>query len=583
MNFRFGRFELDEDTRELRLGSRVMALQPRVFDLLVYLLRNRERVVSKDELLTALWPEVVVTDSSIMRAVSVIRATLREGGQEDTIRTYSRQGYRFVGIIEDSIIPSNSDSAARAREAVERGEWHKAFEAYRTHAGPLEARDYEQWGHSALCIGQPNAAIYPLERSVAAHSLNNDRVDAARAALTLANLNIEDRALAVAKGWLGRATALLSDETHENKEHGLLLWLTARIALFENNLDCALANAKRAEALARRVKDPDVEALGLVYRAHIELATGKIRDGLLHMDEAGAATLGGTVSPWVCGYIFCSVIWAYLDRGDLIRAGQWTDQLSRWCQRNASFGYNGLCRLHRGEVLCAQGDLPAAESEIRRARELLAESARYAEGDACRVLGEILLLRGDKTGAEQAFRQAHELGWHPLPGWALLQAENGDFAAAIKSLQRGLQSPTWIEAQRRGFLLGHLACIAAQAGKITLARRALTELTAAKNLRDTVACLALFHRARGEVALAGKKFAEAADALRESLAVWLQADSKIHTAHTRLRLAECLARAGEPDEAELELTSAEKAFQKMDAVPMAVRCQALRKKFPLRQ
>ena len=95
MIFRFGRFELDEATRELRLGARPVELQPRTFDLLVYLVRHHDRVVSKDELLSALWPEVIVTDSSIMRAVSLIRSALREGGLSDGIQTFSRQGYRF--------------------------------------------------------------------------------------------------------------------------------------------------------------------------------------------------------------------------------------------------------------------------------------------------------------------------------------------------------------------------------------------------------------------------------------------------------------------------------------------------------
>ena len=63
MIFRFGRFELDESTRELRLGARALELQPRTFDLLVFLVRNNERVVSKDELLSALWPDPSTPES----------------------------------------------------------------------------------------------------------------------------------------------------------------------------------------------------------------------------------------------------------------------------------------------------------------------------------------------------------------------------------------------------------------------------------------------------------------------------------------------------------------------------------------
>lgn len=579
MIYRFGRFELDEATRELRLGTRVMEMQPRMFDLLVYLVRNHERVVPKEELLSALWPEVIVTDSSIMRAVSLIRSILREGGQPDAIQTFSRQGYRFAGDLEGKPVRTPRDrDLARARTACERGEWQQGLQLFRKaqQARELQAADFEQWANAALYVGQPNEAIHPLERAVAAHIQNADRVGAARAALTLTNLNLEARALPVAKGWHRRAGAFLTDETRETREHGLHRWLSARIALFEGDLPGALEQAKAAEALARRVDDPDVEVLGLIYRGNVELAMGEIRAGLVHMDEAGAATLAGTVSPWVSGIVFCGIIWAYLDRGDVHRAGQWTEQFTRWAKHNTGFGAPGLCRLHRGEVLCIQGNLRAAESEIHRARELLAESARYAEGDACRVLGEIRLLRGDCAGAEEAFRQAHELGWHPLLGWAILHAENGQFASAIKSLQRGLQSPSWADGQRRGILLAQLARIAARAGNQTLAKQTLDELERSSELRATSGCEAMYHHARGEIALAGKRPDEAIQCLRDALAVWLEAGSRINAAHTRLRLAEVLSLSGDIEEADLELSSAEKAFADMEARPMVVRCQAVR-------
>jgi tetratricopeptide (TPR) repeat protein len=294
------------------------------------------------------------------------------------------------------------------------------------------------------------------------------------------------------------------------------------------------------------------------------------------MDEAGAATLAGTVSPWVSGIVFCSIIWAYLDRGDLHRSGQWTDQFTRWAKQNTGFGAPGLCRLHRGEILCIQGNLQAAESEIHRARELLAESARYAEGDACRVLGEIRLLRGDRTGAEEAFRQANELGWHPIPGWAILQAEKGQLAAAIKSLQRGLESPSWADGQRRGILLAHLSRIAARAGDLKLAKATCAELEKSSELRNTSGCEAMFHQACAEIAVAEQHHDKAIRGLRDSLGIWLEAGSRINAAHTRLRLAEVLALSGDMDEADLELSSAQTAFAKMDALPMAARCQAAR-------
>src|SRR3954462_5207960 len=93
--FEFGPFQLDEPGRLLRLHSRAIQLQPRVFDLLVYLVRNRARVVSKEELLDALWPGVTVTENSLQRAVSVLRAALRQVGMDDAVQNHPRAGYRF--------------------------------------------------------------------------------------------------------------------------------------------------------------------------------------------------------------------------------------------------------------------------------------------------------------------------------------------------------------------------------------------------------------------------------------------------------------------------------------------------------
>ncbi|MGC4074213.1 MAG: hypothetical protein QM760_17220, partial [Nibricoccus sp.] len=389
-------------------------------------------------------------------------------------------------------------------------------------------------------------------------------------------------AIAVGKGWHRRARAFLADEKEEAHEHGLYVWLAARIALFEGDLPTALERAKEAEKIARRVEDPDIEALGLMYRSHVELATGEIRLGLSHLDEAGAAALAGTVSPWVCGTIFCAVIYAYLDRGDIGRAGQWTDQFIRWTKHNRGYGFPGLCHLHRGEVLCALGELSKAEEEIRMARERLADTARYAEGDAFRVLGEIRLQQGDVAGAETAFREAHERGWHAMPGWALIEESRGDAAAAIKLLQRALKYPTWADGQRRGILLAQLVRIAARAGKAAVAKSTLKELAKLREHLAPAGCQAAFQQARAEVALLEGNVEGTLEALRAALTVWQEVGSRINVAHTRLRLAEVLRNLGDTRDAELELASAEKAFARMNAVAMVKRCQEARKEIERR-
>jgi pimeloyl-ACP methyl ester carboxylesterase len=101
VRWRFGRCELDDARRELRVGSELRPLQPRIFDVLAYLVRHRERVVPKDELLRELWPDAVVTDASLQRAVSLARRALDPESRRH-LRTHARKGYRFSGEVREA-------------------------------------------------------------------------------------------------------------------------------------------------------------------------------------------------------------------------------------------------------------------------------------------------------------------------------------------------------------------------------------------------------------------------------------------------------------------------------------------------
>jgi len=124
MTFVFGQFELDPARRELRVEGTAKSLQPQVFDLLLYLVENHERVVPKRELLEVLWPETVVTESSLQRAVSLARSALGERGPA-LIQTFPRQGYRFVGDIESQKKPT--PRASLRPRYVQSGDVHIAF------------------------------------------------------------------------------------------------------------------------------------------------------------------------------------------------------------------------------------------------------------------------------------------------------------------------------------------------------------------------------------------------------------------------------------------------------------------------
>ncbi len=124
MTYLFDEFELDPAQRELRVNGEARPLQPQVFDLLRYLIEQHARVVPKAELLEQLWPDTIVTESSLQRAVSLARSALGDRGPE-LIQTFPRQGYRFVGKIAAAEKPS-ARPALRPRYA-QSGDVHIAF------------------------------------------------------------------------------------------------------------------------------------------------------------------------------------------------------------------------------------------------------------------------------------------------------------------------------------------------------------------------------------------------------------------------------------------------------------------------
>ena len=88
---------LDTDRRELRRGNRLVAVEPQIFDVLIYLVENRERVVSKDDLFASVWGGRIVSESTLTSRINAVRKAIGDPGEkQNLIRTFAKKGFRFV-------------------------------------------------------------------------------------------------------------------------------------------------------------------------------------------------------------------------------------------------------------------------------------------------------------------------------------------------------------------------------------------------------------------------------------------------------------------------------------------------------
>ena len=145
--YRFGAFTLDEQRSELRERGRCIAVQPKILDVLVYLIRHHDRVVTRSELLDGLWDVVTVVDGALTTAICEARRAIGDRHSiQWAIKTVPRRGYRFIAEIEAvaelveaphspaGVVPDREDSEPGL--AIEIARLESALRAARSRATP---------------------------------------------------------------------------------------------------------------------------------------------------------------------------------------------------------------------------------------------------------------------------------------------------------------------------------------------------------------------------------------------------------------------------------------------------------------
>jgi TolB-like protein/DNA-binding winged helix-turn-helix (wHTH) protein len=157
MQFAFGDFVLDDERRELRRGSEQVALEPQVFDVLLYLVQNRNRVVTKDDLIASVWRGRIVSESTLTSRINAARTAVGDsGGRQAVIKTYARKGFRFVGEAR----PSGQD--ADRSGPLEQGGPAPGLAGADTDAGAHEPSRPTDTPVSASWGGRPSVAVMPF-------------------------------------------------------------------------------------------------------------------------------------------------------------------------------------------------------------------------------------------------------------------------------------------------------------------------------------------------------------------------------------------------------------------------------------
>ena len=164
MLYIFDNYALDPDRRELRSGTTIVAMEPQAFDLLLHLIRQREHVVSRDELIESIWGGRIVSESALSTRINAVRSAIGDSGTEQRlIKTLPRKGVRFVGEVREERKPCETASAnsiePRALEAID---LHQATERPACAASAGHRGDRRPFG-SAIpghCRHRPSRAIF---------------------------------------------------------------------------------------------------------------------------------------------------------------------------------------------------------------------------------------------------------------------------------------------------------------------------------------------------------------------------------------------------------------------------------------
>ncbi|MGH2817041.1 MAG: LuxR C-terminal-related transcriptional regulator [Actinomycetota bacterium] len=471
----------------------------------------------------------------------------------------------------------SSDLLEEARRAFERRDWAAARDGFKAarERMELEADDFSALGDSAWWLGDVDEALSAYEAAYRLYLHGDQPRKAAFNALGLAVSLFLRGEVQIGSGWMSRAQRLLRDQP-EGVEHGYLVYLDLENALAEGDLDAVIERASHVGEMGRRFGDGNLVAVAILFEGRALVRRGEMREGMALLDEAMVAVISDDLIPDWAGNIYCHLMAAFHELGDIRRAAEWVEATQHWLDTlPAAVLFTGICRVHRSQVLQVTGAWEQAEREALRVCEELADIHVVGAAEGHYQVGEMQRLRGDLSGAEASYQQAHERGRDPQPGLALLRLAQGRLDAASASIQVALVAETHNRLARAPLCAAQVE-IALAAESTDSARRACEELVATAAVFASSGLQATALHCRGAVALAGGLPDQALPILRDACRRWRDLRAEYNASKVCVLLARAYAELGDADASQRELDAAATVFERLGAVQDAREVDALR-------
>ncbi|WP_250444814.1 helix-turn-helix transcriptional regulator [Actinotalea sp. C106] len=469
-----------------------------------------------------------------------------------------------------AITMDGTEELVTARAAYTRGDWQVAYGTLTRlrEVQSLEPADLALLGGAAWWVGQTQESLEVTEHAFTLMERDGDTAGAAGRALDLALLWFTRGDAVITSGWLQRARRLLTD-LPEGPTHGYLQYIDGAMALARWEMPPVRRAAEALGQLARRVDAPALTSLSLVLSGLADLRHGDTEHGFAQLDEAMLPVLAGQLAPEWAGEVYCTVIHACHELGDLRRMREWTRATEQWCaQFHGEVVFSGICRVHRLQLQCTEGGWAAAEEAIALSGSELEGRNNWVAGEAMYQLGEIRRLRGDLPGALAAYARARALGTEPQPGESLLQHATGDGGAAWSGLSGALAGRDRLASAR---LLASGVEVALGLGLVDEADRWCGRLEKTAQHFDTAGFRAWAGHARGAVEVAQGRYTEAVATLEAAAREYRDLHCRYDTARVYELLAQAHLGAGRTGVAAGDRATALAIYRELGAEPDVAR------------